>query len=67
MLIMIEVVNYETGHQLKLLSDQMYTEKTSNEKTFWANAMKYTASKNDDKQFVSEMAYLMVTLHRTGT
>ena len=66
MLIMIEVVNYETGRQLKLLSEQMYAE-TSNEKTFWANAIKYTASKNDDKQFVSEMAYLMVTLHRTGT
>jgi hypothetical protein len=64
---MIEVVNYETGRQFKLLSEQMCTEKTNNEKTFWANAVKYAASKNDDKQFVSEMAYLMVTLHRTGT
>ena len=33
---------------------------------FWKDATKYAASDNDDESFVSEIAYLMVTLHRTG-
>jgi hypothetical protein len=47
------------------LSEQICAE-NSIEKTFWANATKYAASKNQDESFVSEIAYMMVTLHRTG-
>ena len=66
MLIMIEVSHYESQHQSKSLNEQVYAEKSSPEKTFWANATKYASSKKEDDPFVSEMAYLMVTLHRTG-
>jgi len=33
---------------------------------FWNNATKYAESVNNDESFVNEMAYMMVTLHRTG-
>ncbi len=33
--------------------------------SFWRRASQY-ASKADDEAFVGEMAYMMVTLHRTG-
>lgn len=33
---------------------------------FWNNATKYAASCTNDEKFVNEMAYMMVTLHRTG-
>jgi len=36
------------------------------EEKFWVNATKYAASCKDDENFVSEIAYMMVTLHRTG-
>lgn len=32
---------------------------------FWGSASRY-ASKAQDEAFVGEMAYVMVTLHRTG-
>ncbi len=35
-----------------------------NEK-FWKNATKYASASNDEL-FVEEVAYMMVTLHRTG-
>ncbi|GKS67581.1 hypothetical protein YTPLAS73_11280 [Nitrosarchaeum sp.] len=44
----------------------MYAKKSSSEGTFWNDATKYAASTNDDEPFVSEIAYMMVTLHRTG-
>jgi hypothetical protein len=48
------------------LSEQILTEKaSSSEPTFWNNATKYT-SVNNDEPFVEEVAYMMVTLHRTG-
>lgn len=34
--------------------------------SFWNNATKYAASSKADEGFVSEIAYVMVTLHRTG-
>ena len=41
-------------------------EKSSNHHgVFWHNATKY-ASTSDDESFVEEVAYMMVTLHRTG-
>ena len=61
---MIEVDYYEIPFQVKLLSEQLYP--NSPERNFWANATKYAASKNNDEPFVSEIAYVMVTLHRTG-
>jgi len=34
--------------------------------TFWSDATKYATSRKDDEEFVNEIAYMMVTLHRTG-
>jgi len=48
------------------LSEQIYVKKPSSEGTFWDDATKYAASTNGDESFVSEIAYVMVTLHRTG-
>jgi len=47
------------------LSEQRFSEKPSNNTHFWNNATKY-ASVGNDESFVEEVAYLMVTLHRTG-
>jgi hypothetical protein len=47
------------------LSEQTFSEKPSNNTRFWSNATKY-ASVGNDESFVEEVAYLMVTLHRTG-
>lgn len=33
---------------------------------FWRSAVKYTAARQDGP-FVNEMAYMLVTLHRTGS
>ena len=63
---MIEVSHYESRHQLKSLNEQVYAEKHSHEKAFWADATKYASSNKEDDPFVGEMAYMMVTLHRTG-
>ena len=40
-------------------------EKNDTEKEFWNDTTKYT-KKNEDSSYVSEIAYIMVTLHRTG-
>ncbi|MFM9874886.1 MAG: hypothetical protein ACKVN8_00705 [Nitrosarchaeum sp.] len=45
---------------------QSNTEISSAKSTFWVNATKYTSSANHDESFVNEIAYMMVTLHRTG-
>ncbi len=37
----------------------------SNEDGFWHHARLY-ASEKTDESFVNEIAYMMVTLHRTG-
>jgi|TARA_B110000438_G_scaffold288222_1_gene321408 hypothetical protein len=47
------------------LSEQHIVEKSTNNTAFWNNATKY-ASTSDDESFVEEVAYMMVTLHRTG-
>lgn len=62
---MIEVDYYEITSIQKTLSDQ-YCEKPGGEETFWEDATRYTISQNHDEPFVSEIAYMMVTLHRTG-
>jgi hypothetical protein len=63
---MIEVVYYGINFPSYSLSEQIYVEKPTSEETFWNDATKYTASANVDESFVSEIAYVMVTLHRTG-
>jgi len=47
------------------LNEQRFTENQSQDMVFWNNATKYT-SVSDDESFVEEVAYVMVTLHRTG-
>jgi hypothetical protein len=66
MLILIEVVYYHSHLLFKLLSKQTYAKKTSLGGSFWTNATKYASLNKDDEPFVSEIAYVMVTLHRTG-
>jgi hypothetical protein len=47
------------------LSEQTFTEKPLQKAAFWNNATKYTLVSKDES-FVEEVAYMMVTLHRTG-
>ena len=47
------------------MSLQLFSEKYSEKPSFWDNATKY-ASVSKDESFVEEVAYVMVTLHRTG-
>ncbi len=46
---------------------QGIVEKSNNENPFWKNATRYTSSATNDEKFVGEIAYLLVTLHRTGS
>ena len=62
---MIEVDHYEIIYQLMALMQQSMIEKSTKNSVFWHNATKY-ASTSDDESFVEEVAYMMVTLHRTG-
>ncbi len=48
------------------MSEQLFLEYHEQKSTFWSDATKYAASENEDEKFVSEIAYMMVTLHRTG-
>ena len=45
---------------------QILDENVNVENTFWSSATKYAALVKNDEKFVSEIAYVMVTLHRTG-
>ena len=47
------------------MTEQIFFEKTNQIMTFWNDATKY-ASISKDEAFVEEVAYMMVTLHRTG-
>lgn len=55
---MIEVIDYE----IFVISLIMESDKS----VFWHNVAKYSQTKNEDQTFVNEVAYVMVTLHRTG-
>ena len=46
------------------MAEQIVKESPKNE-NFWKNATKYASASNDEL-FVEEVAYMMVTLHRTG-
>ena len=48
------------------MSEQLFLEYHEPKSTFWSHATKYAASDKEDEKFVSEIAYMMVTLHRTG-
>jgi hypothetical protein len=61
---LIEADHYENICELILLTEQTI-EKSTKKGMFWNNATKY-ASASDDESFVEEVAYMMVTLHRTG-
>jgi len=47
------------------MSLQLFSKKSVEKPSFWDDATKY-ASISKDERFVEEMAYCMVTLHRTG-
>ncbi len=48
------------------MTEQIFTEDSPKHSPFWSTATKYAASTKNDDEFVSEIAYMMVTLHRTG-
>ncbi|MDF2422067.1 MAG: hypothetical protein OPY06_03565 [Nitrosopumilus sp.] len=50
---------------MESLSQQVFSEKTDEKPAFWDTATRY-ALIGKDERFVEEMAYVMVTLHRTG-
>ena len=64
-LILIEVIDYPINNLLNVLTEQNIGEKSIKNGLFWNTATKY-ASASDDESFVEEVAYMMVTLHRTG-
>ena len=66
MLIIIEAEYYQSNYSFKSLNEQSYAEDSTQKNIFWDDATKYAASANKDETFVSEIAYMMVTLHRTG-
>ncbi|MBL7001527.1 MAG: hypothetical protein ISR80_02040 [Nitrosopumilus sp.] len=47
------------------MSEQTFIEKSYQKAPFWEDATKYTLVSKDES-FVEEVAYMMVTLHRTG-
>jgi len=47
------------------MSNQETVKKPNDNGNFWKNATKYASTSNDEL-FVEEVAYMMVTLHRTG-
>ncbi|RZD40621.1 MAG: hypothetical protein CXT78_12535 [Thaumarchaeota archaeon] len=61
---MIEVDHYDIICPLMTLTEQIIVEKSIKNSIFWHNATKY-ASTSSDESFVEEVAYMMVTLHRT--
>ena len=48
-----------------MLNEESTPKEMSKKTTFWNNATKYAAVSKDEP-FVEEVAYMMVTLHRTG-
>lgn len=48
------------------LSEQIYAGTPSRNDGFWDRAAIYASKAGHDKRFASEMAYMIVTLYRTG-
>jgi len=59
------VEHYPIRSSSQVLSEQTFIEKSYPEATFWNDATTYTLVSKDES-FVEEVAYMMVTLHRTG-
>jgi len=59
------VEHYQIRSSSQVLSEQTFLEKPCPEVTFWNDATKY-ALVSKDESFVEEVAYMMVTLHKTG-
>jgi len=62
---LIEAEYYQFKFTFQSLNKQIFTETPSQKTTFWNDATQYTLSSHDES-FVEEVAYMMVTLHRTG-
>jgi hypothetical protein len=62
---LIEAEYYQFKFTFQSLNKQIFTETASQKTTFWNDATQYTLSSHDES-FVEEVAYMMVTLHRTG-
>ena len=55
------------GLDYTIMSTEVQIDETESQiPAFWEEATKYAHSVEDDESFVEEMAYVMVTLHRTG-
>ena len=62
---MIETPRYVILLEILYMSEIMQ-ESNLQDKDFWKEATKYASKFTEDESFVNEMAYMMVTLHRTG-
>jgi hypothetical protein len=62
---LIESEYYQINLAHKSLSELIFSEKSLPEPTFWSDATKYT-SESTDESFVEEVAYMLVTVFRTG-
>ncbi|MGI9567491.1 MAG: hypothetical protein ACR2LL_10845 [Nitrosopumilus sp.] len=62
---MVEEEYYQTRSKITTMSQGIFPGKPSEQTQFWNNATKYTLV-SQDEGFVEEVAYMMVTLHRTG-
>jgi len=62
---LIEADHYDIIYELTTLTEQSIIQRPAKNSIFWNNATKY-ASTSSDESFVEEVAYMMVTLHRTG-
>jgi len=62
---LIEADHYSIICKLTVLTEHNIVKKSTNNGVFWNNATKYASASNDES-FVEEVAYMMVTLHRTG-
>ena len=61
---MVEVACYQSARPVRAMSSQLM-EDPKRGSGFWDDATRYAAASNDES-FVDEVAYMMVTLHRTG-
>jgi len=53
------------NNHILIMSTTAQIDKTETS-SFWDAAIQYAHSVEEDEPFVQEMAYVMVTLHRTG-
>ena len=61
---MVEVACYQFTLSVRAMSNQLMEGPRAGN-GFWDDATRYAAASSDES-FVDEVAYMMVTLHRTG-